>query len=93
MNISKPILSYTNIKKIRNELFYSIENCFRSQNIYKRNIIEEIEEDKNKKKGYIKLLGQKINVIIMKIEILQNFKKNKNFNQIYLILDIKKYKR
>ena len=82
LNISKPILSNTKIKKIRNELFYSTDNCFGSQNIYKRNIIKEIEENKNKKKGYIKLLGQKINVVAMKIEILQNFKKNKNLNSI-----------
>ena len=101
MNISNPILSNTKIKKIRNELFFSIDNCFGSHNIYKRNIIKETEENKNKKKGYIKLLGQKINIATMKIEILQNFKKNKNlnsikkkieYNKIYCNNDIKRLK-
>ena len=40
------------------------------------------EEQEEQKKRKIKLLGQKINVATMKIEILQNYKKNKNINTI-----------
>ena len=82
INNSKPILSSSNKQKIRNQLFYSTDNYYGLQNINKENKKKEMEENKNKKIGLIKLLGQKINVVTMKIEILQNFKKNKNLNSI-----------
>ena len=82
LNNTKPILSSNKKHKIRNQLFYSTDNCYEPLNIYKENKIREMEENKNKKLRYIKLLGQKINVATMKIEILENYKKNKNLNSI-----------
>ena len=81
-NYSKPILSCRKKRKIKNYLFYSTDNYFGQQNLYNDSKMKEIEENKNKKLRYIRLLGQKINVATMKIEILQNFIKNKNLNSI-----------
>ena len=63
--------------KLINQLYFSTDN------FYDTNLLEEkIEEKKEEKKRQIKSLGQKINVATMKIEILQNYKKNKNINTI-----------
>ena len=66
--------------KFLNHLYFSTEN------FYELKLSEEnwelIEEKKEKKKRMMKLIGQKINVANMKIEILQNYKKNKNLNSI-----------
>ena len=63
--------------KLINQLYFSTDN------FYDSNLLEEkIEEKKEEKKRQIKSLGQKINVATMKIEILQNYKKNKNINTI-----------
>ena len=45
--------------------------------------IEKKEEQEEQKKRKIKLLGQKINVATMKIEILQNYKKNNRYYKKY----------
>ena len=83
-NIARKKLSnqkniFNNIKKHKliNQLYFSTDN------FYDSNLLEEkIEEKKEEKKRQIKSLGQKINVATMKIEILQNYKKNKNINTI-----------
>ena len=63
--------------KLINQLYFSTDN------FYDSNLLDEkIEEKKEEKKRQIKSLGQKINVATMKIEILQNYKKNKNINTI-----------
>ena len=70
---------FNNIKKHKliNQLYFSTDN------FYDSNLLDEkIEEKKEEKKRQIKSLGQKINVATMKIEILQNYKKNKNINTI-----------
>ena len=62
---------------------------------------DEKEEQEEQKKRKIKLLGQKISVATMKIEILQNYKKNINiskikkkieYNKIYCNNDLKRLK-
>ncbi len=83
-NIARKKLSnqkniFNNIKKHKliNQLYFSTDN------FYDSNLLDEkIEEKKEEKKRQIKSLGQKINVATMKIEILQNYKKNKNINAI-----------
>ena len=83
-NIARKKLSnqkniFNNIKKHKliNQLYFSTDN------FYDSNLLDEkIEEKKEEKKRQIKSLGQKINVATMKIEILQNYKKNKNINTI-----------
>ena len=83
-NIARKKLSnqkniFNNIKKHKliNQLYFSTDN------FYDSNLLEEkIDEKKEEKKRQIKSLGQKINVATMKIEILQNYKKNKNINTI-----------
>ena len=83
-NIARKKLSnqkniFKNIKKHKliNQLYFSTDN------FYDSNLLDEkIEEKKEEKKRQIKSLGQKINVATMKIEILQNYKKNKNINTI-----------
>ena len=63
--------------KLINQLYFSTDN------FYDSNLLDEkIEEKKEEKKRQIKSLGQKINVATMKIEILQNYKKNKYINTI-----------
>ncbi len=83
-NIARKKLSnqkniFNNIKKHKliNQLYFSTDN-FCDSNL----LDEKIEEKKEEKKRQIKSLGQKINVATMKIEILQNYKKNKNINAI-----------
>ena len=83
-NIARKKLSnqkniFNNIKKHKliNQLYFSTDN------FYDSNLLDEkIEEKKEEKKRQIKSLGQKINVVTMKIEILQNYKKNENINTI-----------
>ena len=83
-NIARKKLSnqkniFNNIKKHKliNQLYFSTDN------FYDSNLLDEkIEEKKEEKKRQIKSLGQKINVATMKIEILQNYKKNKYINTI-----------
>ena len=83
-NIARKKLSnqkniFNNIKKHKliNQLYFSTDN------FYDSNLLDEkIEEKKEEKKRQIKSLGQKINVATMKIEILQNYKKNKNIKTI-----------
>ena len=73
----KNIFSGIKKHKLLNQLYFSTDN------FYETNLLEEkIEEKKEQKKRQIKSLGQKINVASMKIEILQNYKKNKNINTI-----------
>ena len=80
---SKPDLYCTNKKKMKklNHLHYSTDNFLNIPYIKEDKNIKELEEIKLKKR-YIKQMGQKINVAMMKIEILQNYKKNKNLNSI-----------
>ena len=82
INYSKPILSCTKKRKIKNYLFYSSDNYYGENYLYSDKKLKEIEENRNKRLRYIKLLGQKINVASMKLEILQNYKKNKDINSI-----------
>ena len=77
LNNQKNIFSGIKKHKLINQLYFSTDNYYDS------NLLDEkIEEKKEQKKRQIKSLGQKINVASMKIEILQNFKKNKNINTI-----------
>ena len=80
---SKPDLSCTKKKKMkkRNHLHYSTDNFLNIPYIKEDKNTKELEEIKLKKR-YVKQLGQKINVAMMKIEILQNYKKNKSLNSI-----------
>ena len=95
---TKSILSSKKKQKINSHLFYSPQNSSGSSESIKEYKTKEIEENKNK---VIRLLSQKINVIEMKIEILQNYKKKKNlnsikkkieYNKIYCINDLKRLK-
>ena len=76
---SKRVLSNKKRKKVKkpNHLHYSTDNSY----IYQDKKIKELKEIENKK-GIVKQLEQKINVAMMKIEILENYKKNKNLNSI-----------
>ena len=80
---SKPDLSCTKKKKMkkRNHLHYSTDNFLNIPYNKEDKNTKELEEIKLKKR-YVKQLGQKINVAMMKIEILQNYKKNKSLNSI-----------
>ena len=82
INSSKQFLSYKQKQKIKNHLYYSTENYCETPFLDEYKRIKELEENKNRKIRLTKLLGQKINVATMKIEILQNYKKNKNLNSI-----------
>ena len=97
LNNSKNIITGIKKKKIFcNRLYFSTDNFYESDMFHRKN--EEQEEQKKRK---IKLLGQKINVATMKIEILQNYKKNINiskikkkieYNKIYCNNDLKRLK-
>ena len=82
INSSKQFSSCNQKQKIKEHLYYSTDNCFRTPYLDEVKKMKELEESKNRKIRLIKLLGQKINVATMKIEILQNYKKNKNLNSI-----------
>ena len=70
LNNSKNIITGIKKKKIFcNRLYFSTDNFYESDMFHRKK--EEQEEQKRRK---IKLLGQKINVATMKIEILQNYK-------------------
>ena len=96
INNSKNIITGIKKHKFLNHLYFSTDN------FYESNLLEEkIAEKKEQKKEKIKLLGQKINIATMKIEILQNYKKNKNintikkkieYNKIYCNNDLKRLK-
>ena len=96
INNSKNIITGIKKHKFLNHLYFSTDN------FYESNLLEEkIAEKKEQKKEKIKLLGQKINIAKMKIEILQNYKKNKNintikkkieYNKIYCNNDLKRLK-
>jgi len=77
LNNQKNIFTGIKKHKLINPLYFSTDNFYESDLLD-----EKIEEKKEQKKRQIKSLGQKINVAAMKIEILQNFKKNKNINTI-----------
>ena len=76
---SKRVLSNKKRKKVKkpNHLHYSTDNSY----IYQDKKIKELKEIENKK-GIIKQFEQKINVVMMKIEILENYKNNKSLNSI-----------
>ena len=70
--------------KFINHLFFSSDHFYESklqeESIDKK--IDKLEKKQERKNRIMKILGQRINVLNMKIEILQNFKKNKNLNSI-----------
>jgi len=76
----KNILSGVKKHKFLNHLYFSTDNSYESNNIEEK--MEKLKEKKEEKEIKIKLLGRKINEASMKIEILQNYKKNKNINAI-----------
>ena len=76
----KPVFSYNQKQLINNKIYYSIDNNLVNPLFDKK--IKESEEKKNKKFLLMKLLGQKINVAKIRIEILENYKKKKNLNEI-----------
>ena len=80
-NNSKKILSPKKRPKAKNYLYYSLDNKLNFSTTFEKKK-KEIEERKKRKNKLINLLGQKINVADMKIEILQNYIKNKNLNSI-----------
>ena len=95
----KNILSSFKKKKILNHLYFSTDNFYDPDNLDETT--EKLKENKEEKKIQIKLLGQKINIATMKIEILQNYKKDKNinklkkkieYNKIYCNNDLKRIK-
>ena len=77
------IIAFVYIKFI-NHLFFSSDHFYESklqeESIDKK--IDKLEKKQERKNRIMKILGQRINVLNMKIEILQNFKKNKNLNSI-----------
>jgi hypothetical protein len=81
LNDSKTVLSCKKNIKIKNHLYYSTDNFMGIPYIYEDKKAKELEQKKIKKR-LIKQIGQKINVATMKIEILQNYKKNKNLKSI-----------
>ena len=76
----KPIFSCNQKKLINNKIYYSIDNNLINPLIDKK--IKEAEEKNNKKFLLMKLLGQKINVAKIRIEILENYNKKINLNEI-----------
>jgi len=76
----KPVFSCNQKSLINNKIYYSIDNNLVNPIIDKK--IKEAEEKKSKKLLLMKLLGQKINVVKIRIEILENYKKKKNLNEI-----------
>ena len=76
----KPVFSCNQKKIINNKIYYSIDNNSANPILDKK--IKEAEERKNKKLLLMKLLAQKINVAKIRIEILENYKKKKNLNEI-----------
>ena len=95
----KNILTGIKKNKLLNHLYFSTDNFYEKSNIDEK--IEKIKQQKEKKRIKIKLLSQKINVATMKIEILLNYKKNKNintikkkieYNKIYCNNDLKRIK-
>ena len=100
LNNSKPLLSCRKKNKTKSHLYYSTDNFLGIPYIYDDKKIKEIEEKKNKIK-ILKQLGQKINVAMMKIELLQNYKNDKNrkmikkrieYNKIYCNNDLQRLK-
>ena len=96
-NNSNQIFNSIKKQKIINHLYYSTDACL-SIMFNQKNDNEEKKENKIR---MIKLLGQKINMATMKIEILQNYKKNKNlksirkkieYNKIYCNNDLQRLK-
>ncbi len=99
-NISKSIISCKKKIKVKNLLYYSTDNFMGMPYIFEDKKAKELEENKIKKR-LIKQLGQKINVATMKIEILQNYRKNKNlksikkkieYNKVYCNNDLQRLK-
>ena len=88
---SNPLLS-SNKQTLKNPVYYSIDNLIGSQYLKKNNQrIKNNEEERRKRKmRLIKVYGQKINVLTMKIEILENHKKNKNLSSIQNEIEFKK---
>ena len=76
----KPVFSCNQKKLINNKIYYSIDNNLLNPLFDKK--LKEVEEKKSKKFLLMKLLGQKINVAKIRIEILENYKKKKNLNEI-----------
>jgi hypothetical protein len=100
LNDSKTVLSCKKNIKIKNHLYYSTDNFMGIPYIYEDKKAKELEQKKIKKR-LIKQIGQKINVATMKIEILQNYKKNKNlksikkkieYNKVYCNNDLQRLK-
>ena len=95
----KNIITGIKKHKLLSHLYFSTDNFYDSNIL--ENKIEKLEEKKQQKRIAIKLLSQNINVATMKIEILQNYKKNKNinairkkieYNKIYCNNDLKRLK-
>ena len=95
----KNILTGIKKNKLLNHLYFSTDNFYEKSNIDEK--MEKIKQQKEQKRIKIKLLSQKINVATMKIEILLNYKKNKNintikkkieYNKIYCNNDLKRIK-
>ena len=95
----KNILTGIKKHKFLDNLYFSNDNFYEPNKIEEK--LEKLEQKKEQKKIKIKLLGQKINVASMKIEILLNYKKNKNintikkkieYNKIYCNNDLKRIK-
>ena len=94
------IISPKNLSKVNNYLYYTLDNKLnRKSPIEKKR--KEVEVKKDRKNRLLKLLNQKINVATMKIEILNNYKKNKSlsfikkkieYNRIYCKNDLKNLK-
>ena len=95
----KNIITGIKKHKLLSHLYFSTDNFYDSNILEDK--IEKLEEKKQQKRIAIKLLSQNINVATMKIEILQNYKKNKNinairkkieYNKIYCNNDLKRLK-
>jgi hypothetical protein len=76
----KNILSGIKKYKIFNNLYFSTDNFYESNSIEEK--LEKFQEKNEEKKRKIKLLNRKINEATIKIEILQNYQRNKNINAI-----------
>ena len=94
------IISPKNLSKVNNYLYYTLDNKLNRKSPLEKKR-KEIEEKKERKNRLLKLLNQKINVATMKIEILNNYKKNKSlsfikkkieYNRIYFKNDLKNLK-
>ena len=95
----KNILSGIKKYKIFNNLYFSTDNFYESNSIEEK--LEKLQEKNEEKKRKIKLLNRKINEATIKIEILQNYQRNKNinaikkkieYNKIYCNNDLKRLK-